>query len=103
MHLDLLYVSFGQRFGPYQVAVNLLENLSEQKKLAIFGIMDKGLAKALSSKYGRDNFFVPKNSLSMILTLFVIVLKNKPRVCHFNFPPLMLTPILFLMKIKKLE
>jgi glycosyltransferase involved in cell wall biosynthesis len=101
MHLDLLYVSFGQKFGPQQVAVNLLENLLDKKKLTILGVLDKETAKALPSKCGRDNFYVPKNSLSMILTLFVILLKNKPRVCHFNFPPLLLTPLLFLMKIKK--
>lgn len=103
MRLDVLYVSVGQRFGPEQVAINLLENLLESEKLTIFGVVDNGLAKALSSKRRRDAFKVPKNSISMFFTLFVILLKNKVRVCHFNFPPLLWTPLLFLIKIKGIK
>lgn len=101
MRFDLLYVSFGQRFGPLQVAVNLLENLLRSKKLTILGVVDEGLAKALSSGYAGSNFYVPKNLPSIVLSLFIILLKNRPQVCHFNFPPLLLTPLLLLMKILK--
>ncbi|NHJ31525.1 MAG: glycosyltransferase family 4 protein [Asgard group archaeon] len=100
---SVIYVSFGQRFGPQNVAVNLLENLLNLKKLTVFGVVDERLTKSSSCLCRKDNIYVPRNTVNLFLTLFIILLRNKPNIFHFNSPPLLLTPLLFLMKIQRIK
>ncbi len=97
-HSDLLLISFGQRFGPQQVAVNIFENIFEDKTLSVIAIVDEELAKLIAPSH-RRYVKVPKNWLGMIFVVFSTIIKNRPTVCHFNFPPLYLSPLLLLMKV----
>jgi glycosyltransferase involved in cell wall biosynthesis len=95
--LDILYVSIGQRYGAAKVAVNLLGHFLDSKELTFLGVVDREIAKVFSSKERRIH--ASENSPIMFLILFVLFLKNRPKICHFNFPPLHFVPLLLLMKI----
>lgn len=99
MSIDILYVSIGQRFGPEQVAVNLLRNMFRMRDPVVHGFVDGRVAKALPSQH-RKYVKVLRNLYSLSTSLSDISLRYKPKICHFNFPPLhpLLLPVLLLMK-----
>ena len=100
MSLDVLYVSVGPRFGPEQVAINLLKNILNLQSCVVYGVVDSNVAEALSlenQKYLRT----VNNPLKLAIILLIISLKKRPKICHFNFPPLRFfyIPLLLLMKM----
>jgi glycosyltransferase involved in cell wall biosynthesis len=89
-----LYVSFGQNFGPLQVAINLL------KYLPAIAVVDAKTAEYLK---GREHVFVSKNWLELVYTILKVMSSSRPKVVHWNFPPIFLSPILLLTKFLRVK
>lgn len=102
MRLVLLYISFKQKFGPLQVAANLLENILNSKKLTVIGIVDEEIARVLPSRMLKA-LRVSRSYLDLLLHI-IGVLKERPAICHFNFlPPPFFIPLLILLKVLRVK
>lgn len=94
---DVLFVSYGQKFGPAHVGVNLLQQLAIQRKISWLSVVDRDLATLLSKEI-ENKLIIARSFVHLFLVLLKCVLKGNARKWHFNFPPLKLMPILFLLK-----
>lgn len=104
MRTDLLYVSVGQRFGPRSVAINLLEKLLDFGHLTIRGVVDEAVAESIPMRH-RRHIQVVKNAFGATISLLIASLRDKPKICHFNFPPInpFFLSTLLVMKISRVK
>jgi len=81
------------------VARNLLKNLLDMG-FDLLGVVDKETARCVLK---HKRIHICHSYLDMVKVLLVTILYYKPKICHFNFPPLLLTPLLFIMKLLKVK
>jgi len=94
----ILFFSIGTKFGPKEVAINLLKHLV--KLYHIVAVVDGSLSNKLP--LGIQKFIMEERPFNVIklIRLCIILAKPGKRLIHFNFPPVspFWFPLLFYAK-----